>query len=623
MSESRQQLDRRDFLRGSLTVGAGAMGIASDGPHGAAGSSVLPTVEQRARRFLSEFVEGWLPLETAADEANWAASTDVSEAHTAAQVARNLAVNRYVGAPEVIDTVRRLLEPQGRAHRPDRSASSRRSGSAPPRRRGPIPEVVKARAEAEAKQSAAAGRVRLPHPPWRPARLPPRPTTSTASWSSRATWTSAAPPGRRPRTIGRPLREGLLRLRDLRNKVARAMGFDNFFALQVADYGMTVPEMLALCDRLIAEMKPLYRQLHAWARACAGEALQGRGPARRQDPRPLAPQPMGPELARPGRRDRHGRPLQGQAAGVHHRAGRAVLCLARVPPAAEVVLGEVRPLSGRPEVGPQEEQPRQRLAHRPARRRPQPDVDRAQQPMVHHGAPRAGAYLLLHQLFDARGAVPAPRRGEPRLPRGDRRPDRPGGRAAAVSQAGRAAEPRGREGRRGDVPARHGARRRLGGLPALVGRRDDPLRARLLRRQDLRRVRSTPRGGRWSASTRGSRRRANGPRCSATPRPRRTSTTTRRSTTTTRSPRRSSSSSTTTSRGRSSSRTRGSATITATSGSATSSAASSRLGATRDWNAVLREATGEGLSARAMVAYFAPLAEWLERENRGRAVGWS
>ncbi len=46
-------------------------------------------------------------------------------------------------------------------------------------------------------------------------------------------------------------------------------------------------------------------------------------------------------------------------------------------------------------------------------------------------------------------------------------------------------------------------------------------------------------------------------------------------------------------------------------------------GATKDWNAVLREATGEGLSARAMAAYFAPLAGWLERENKGRAVGWS
>ena len=41
------------------------------------------------------------------------------------------------------------------------------------------------------------------------------------------------------------------------------------------------------------------------------------------------------------------------------------------------------------------------------------------------------------------------------------------------------------------------------------------------------------------------------------------------------------------------------------------------------WNAAHREATGEGLSARALVADFAPLAEWLEKENRGRGIGWS
>jgi peptidyl-dipeptidase A len=47
------------------------------------------------------------------------------------------------------------------------------------------------------------------------------------------------------------------------------------------------------------------------------------------------------------------------------------------------------------------------------------------------------------------------------------------------------------------------------------------------------------------------------------------------------------------------------------------------LGATRDWNAVLREAIGKGLSARALVDYFAPLAGWLKNENQGHAIGWS
>ena len=46
-------------------------------------------------------------------------------------------------------------------------------------------------------------------------------------------------------------------MRELRKKVTRAMGFDDFFAIQVADYGMTVPEMITLCKRMIADVNPL------------------------------------------------------------------------------------------------------------------------------------------------------------------------------------------------------------------------------------------------------------------------------------------------------------------------------------------------------------------------------
>jgi peptidyl-dipeptidase A len=45
-------------------------------------------------------------------------------------------------------------------------------------------------------------------------------------------------------------------------------------------------------------------------------------------------------------------------------------------------------------------------------------------------------------------------------------------------------------------------------------------------------------------------------------------------------------------------------------------------GATRDWNAVLRETTGVGLTARPLVAYFEPLMEWLKQQNQGQMVGW-
>jgi peptidyl-dipeptidase A len=45
-------------------------------------------------------------------------------------------------------------------------------------------------------------------------------------------------------------------------------------------------------------------------------------------------------------------------------------------------------------------------------------------------------------------------------------------------------------------------------------------------------------------------------------------------------------------------------------------------GGTEDWRKVLRDATGEDLSTRAMVAYFQPLAAWLQEQNKGRAIGW-
>lgn len=46
-------------------------------------------------------------------------------------------------------------------------------------------------------------------------------------------------------------------------------------------------------------------------------------------------------------------------------------------------------------------------------------------------------------------------------------------------------------------------------------------------------------------------------------------------------------------------------------------------GATRDWNTVLHEATGDGLTTRPMVAYFEPLMDRLVKQNQGRKVGWA
>jgi peptidyl-dipeptidase A len=47
-----------------------------------------------------------------------------------------------------------------------------------------------------------------------------------------------------------------------------------------------------------------------------------------------------------------------------------------------------------------------------------------------------------------------------------------------------------------------------------------------------------------------------------------------------------------------------------------------KKGGTEDWRKVLKKATGEDISTRAVMDYFKPLMSWLEEQNKGRQIGW-
>jgi peptidyl-dipeptidase A len=260
MSEHDSRVDRRTFLRTGLAAAA-AGGMLGGGETARAAASA----QEEADAFLAAYVKDWLPRETAAGEAAWTALTDVTEAHTAAQVEAMLGLNRVVGAPRVVETAKGLLARRGELN--DLTARQLekvllRAAESP----GTIPEVVQARAEAEATQSATQDAFTFPMPD--PA-APDRPidangidrvlVESRDLGQRRQVWEAS-------KAIGAPLRDGILRLRDLRNRVARELGHADFFALQVADYGMDVPAMMAMVDGLLADVKPLYEQLHTWAK---------------------------------------------------------------------------------------------------------------------------------------------------------------------------------------------------------------------------------------------------------------------------------------------------------------------------------------------------------------------
>jgi peptidyl-dipeptidase A len=66
--------------------------------------------------------------------------------------------------------------------------------------------------------------------------------------------------------VGIGLKDGLVNLVELRNETVQSVGYDDFFQYMVSDYGMTVDELIAMTQRFNEELRPLYRELHTYAR---------------------------------------------------------------------------------------------------------------------------------------------------------------------------------------------------------------------------------------------------------------------------------------------------------------------------------------------------------------------
>lgn len=66
--------------------------------------------------------------------------------------------------------------------------------------------------------------------------------------------------------VGPGLREGLVNLRDLRNQTVQALGYNDYFTYQVSDYDMSTADMMGTMEKLMDELRPLYRELHTYMR---------------------------------------------------------------------------------------------------------------------------------------------------------------------------------------------------------------------------------------------------------------------------------------------------------------------------------------------------------------------
>jgi peptidyl-dipeptidase A len=217
-------------------------------------------IQERADRFLELANAGFKALTTVNQEAIWDASRDVTPEHDAASATAGKAYAAFNGNPALINEARDLL-----THRSElkeitvRQLNQLLLNAA----EGPMtnPDLVSKRVEAETKQSSILNsfEFKLKGEPITANKIDDMLTASTDLAERKAVWEAS-------KESGPALKPNLIKLRDLRNGVAKEMKHPDYFALEVAGYGMTTEEMIKMHDDFLKQLRPLYLQLHTWAK---------------------------------------------------------------------------------------------------------------------------------------------------------------------------------------------------------------------------------------------------------------------------------------------------------------------------------------------------------------------
>ncbi len=232
----------------------------SPSPAAAAGAPTQSAVQDQADRFLALVNSSYQALYRVNSTAQWDAVRDVTPAHDAASEAASRAYAAFNGNPVVIKEARELL-----THSAELTPLSVRElkqvllNAA----EGPMtnPFLVERRIQSETRQSSLLNsfQFKLNGKPITANEIDNLLSSSSDLKERKAVWEAS-------KEIGKTLKENLMILRDLRNGVAGEMNYPDYFTLQVAPYGMTTDEMLKMNEQFMKDLRPLYLQLHTWVK---------------------------------------------------------------------------------------------------------------------------------------------------------------------------------------------------------------------------------------------------------------------------------------------------------------------------------------------------------------------
>ncbi len=220
-------------------------------------------IQSDAQAFIDEYTAQYLDLQYASAEAEWKSNTKIVEGDTtnayATRVA-NGALADFTGSIANIEQARKFLEQKNKltdlqvrqiekilyyaADNPET-----------------VKELVKERIKAQTEQVEGlyGFDFKIDGTSVSTNEIDETLRTSTDEKTRLAAWSAS-------KEVGVAIKDGLVNLRRLRNETVQALGYDDYFSYQVSDYGLTTGELRALMLKFNQEIRPLYRELHTYAR---------------------------------------------------------------------------------------------------------------------------------------------------------------------------------------------------------------------------------------------------------------------------------------------------------------------------------------------------------------------
>ncbi len=255
-------------MKSAIAVGAGALvGELAGCSQARSGRDVTAThrPSQDARPFLDDYNHRMSRLYTGLSEAQWLASTDVSDEHTRRAIEAQQAFDRFRGDRQRMETIA-SFRARAWMHDPTTNRQLQRAWLMAAEAPGTLPDLVKKRAEAEAKQSQTLDgfTFMIEQPGQKPRKASANDIDELLQTSGDldarlAAWSAS-------KEIGVTLKDGLVELQGLRNATARELDFSSYFGLKVADYGMSVRELMELMQTVLEQTQPLFEQLHCYVK---------------------------------------------------------------------------------------------------------------------------------------------------------------------------------------------------------------------------------------------------------------------------------------------------------------------------------------------------------------------